>query len=262
MLDGSEDRVSPTTITQFEMMSSRMWPARESEELNGWVLRANQGITWRANSVLPLHWSGNVELSEAIKIAIEFYEQRDLSPIFKLTRASLPPELDLVLEKRGFTREKDTYVMTAPIEALTSVKPKVNVIVKETLTPEWIEAYNAGNRYAKMELRVRLEIMDRIRAKKGFALAKIGNKVAGVGLGVMEAEWVGLFAIWTIPQFRRRGVGRAVSQAIGLWAKNQGVRKAFLQVQAENRPAIGLYKSIGFRTIYTYWYRILRKGKS
>ncbi len=255
-------RGCPSVVTSLEVISSHMWPARESEELNGWILRANEGVTWRANSVLPLYWKGRVMLSEAIGVAIRFYERRRLLPIFKLTQASRPPELDRTLEKVGFTREKDTYVMTAPIEALSSINPRVDVVVDEALTPGWVEAYNAGGRFSERELRLRISIMKRIRAKKGFARAIIGDNVVGVGLGVLENDWLGLFAIWTIPRFRRRGVGTAISQALGSWAKSLGARRAFLQVQVENKPALALYRSLGFKTIYTYWYRVLRSKPS
>ncbi|MHA2115884.1 MAG: GNAT family N-acetyltransferase, partial [Candidatus Thorarchaeota archaeon] len=41
------------------------------------------------------------------------------------------------------------------------------------------------------------------------------------------------------------------------WGEDHGAEKAFLQVEETNTPALDLYKSMGFDTLYTYWYRIL-----
>ena len=53
------------------------------------------------------------------------------------------------------------------------------------------------------------------------------------GLGVMEAQ-------------RRRGVGRALMQAALREAESMGGDRLGLAVEADNRPAIGLYEALGF----------------
>jgi ribosomal protein S18 acetylase RimI-like enzyme len=42
-----------------------------------------------------------------------------------------------------------------------------------------------------------------------------------------------------------------------MWGEDLGGKDAFLQVEAKNVPAVSLYESMGFETMYTYWYRIL-----
>ncbi len=42
-----------TLVPQIERLSMRAWPALEEEWLDGWLLRAAQGYTDRANSVNP-----------------------------------------------------------------------------------------------------------------------------------------------------------------------------------------------------------------
>jgi ribosomal protein S18 acetylase RimI-like enzyme len=44
------------------------------------------------------------------------------------------------------------------------------------------------------------------------------------------------------------------------WARLRGAREAWLQVEADNEPALGLYRSIGFSEIYRYHYRRPREA--
>ncbi len=68
----------------------------------------------------------------------------------------------------------------------------------------------------------------------GFAL---GRAVAG------EAE---LMTIAVPPVARRQGQGRALLTAFLAEALVRGADSAFLEVAADNRPAIGLYRAGGF----------------
>jgi hypothetical protein len=63
------------TIKELELLGHNAWVAEEKIRLAGWLLRANHGVTRRANSVLPLE-SPNLPLSLAIDSAIEFHDFR------------------------------------------------------------------------------------------------------------------------------------------------------------------------------------------
>ena len=70
---------------------------------------------------------------------------------------------------------------------------------------------------------------------------------------------MGIFSIRTMPEFRRRGVGWSINCALSIWGEENGADTAFLQVEADNNPALALYEKLGFKTLYTYWYRILEE---
>ncbi|NJL19947.1 MAG: GNAT family N-acetyltransferase [Leptolyngbyaceae cyanobacterium SM1_3_5] len=77
-----------------------------------------------------------------------------------------------------------------------------------------------------------------------------------VGLAVLESKDVGLFEIVTREIHRRQGRGRSIVLGLLSWAKQQGATTAYLQVVADNLPALKLYEKLGFTELYQYFYRI------
>ncbi len=75
---------------------------------------------------------------------------------------------------------------------------------------------------------------DLLSAEGGFALIR---SVAG------ETE---LLTIAVIPEFRRRGIAAHLIRLLCNMAKSRGSEQVFLEVSAENKPAIVLYEKAGF----------------
>ncbi len=71
--------------------------------------------------------------------------------------------------------------------------------------------------------------------RHGFAL---GRAIAG------EAE---LLTLAIAPEHRRRGLGRHLLASFEREARRRGARSAFLEVSADNIPAIALYAAAGYR---------------
>jgi ribosomal protein S18 acetylase RimI-like enzyme len=245
-------------ITEFERMTAQAWPAKESETIDGWIVRANDGVTWRANTVLPFEELTNLSLEEALLDIRKFYENRDLPPAFKITSASKPKELDSILEQQGYVKESETLVQTTSIDEILSIDSGHEVQIEEKLNPVWSSTYCDVRGVDEFSLKTRLDIMKRIPFPKGFALGFLDGNIAGIGIGVLQGEWLALFAIRTFNEYRRVGIATAVNRGLAMWAKEQGGKRAYLQVEAPNTPAISLYSTLGFKTFYNYWYRILR----
>jgi ribosomal-protein-alanine N-acetyltransferase len=60
------------------------------------------------------------------------------------------------------------------------------------------------------------------------------------------ADELHVLNVATMPAFRRRGVGRALMDAALAFARENQVRLLILEVRRNNRPAIRLYKGLGF----------------
>ena len=248
--------VTEQEIAELELIASHCWPARDIVRYKGWIIHWNDGITWRANSVLPHKWESSVDLEQIVDYVINLYRERNTPPAFKITKASQPKELDALLIEKGFEQRMVTHVQTAPIGDISCLDPRLPIDLFK-VTDESLDILMHRSERERKEIEVRREIIHRIAGEKNIARVLMHGNIAGVGLGVVEGEWLGLFSIRTIPEFRRRGVAWSVSCALAMWGEDHGAERVFLQVEAENKPALKLYESMGFKTMYTYWYRIL-----
>ena len=246
------------TISKFELLTAECWPAREEKTIKGWLLRAHDGITARANAVYPYTNQSDIELSALIEEAIKFFEQRGHPPIFKMTDVCRPEGLDLKLDGLGFGVEMRTHLKIAPLDNLTSITPTIDVKIDEIAPSGWFETYADASGYSDRTISARRSIIEDIKLRKTYASVLIDGKIVGLGLGVVNNGWLGLFSIVISSQYRRRGIGTSINQALGSWAKQLGAENAFLQVEFENHPSIVMYEKMGFKTLYDYWYRVRR----
>ncbi len=248
--------MSESEIAELELLASHCWPAREIINYKGWIIHWNDGVTWRANSVLPNKWDSKIDVENVIDYVIDLYGEKNTPPAFKISPASQPEGLDELLEEKGFEQRMVTHVQTAPIEEISCLSPRVPVDLFK-VTDESLDTLRYQSKREKLAIEVRREIIHHIEGDKKIARVMMHGNIAGVGLGVVEGEWLGLFSIRTLPEYQRRGVAWSLNCALAMWGEDHGAKRAFLQVEAENTPALRLYESMGFKTMYTYWYRIL-----
>jgi predicted GNAT family acetyltransferase len=91
-----------------------------------------------------------------------------------------------------------------------------------------------------------------------FLLDK-GEPVASSAFNSRTAEAVQVGGVWTPPEFRRRGYGRAVVAASLLDAREEGVATAVLFTGINNIPAQKAYEALGFAHIGDYCILLLRE---
>lgn len=245
-------------VSRLEDIGSRSWQAKEIELLGGWQLRADEGITRRANSVLPLEPPG-VDIESAVKKCVTFYMTRGILPRFQVTAFSMPSGLDDYLKESGWTEGLVVDVQTAEIDGISAPKPDPDVELLDSPTDDWINAYLRASDHQDESPRIRQAIMMRSALPKRFAQLVIDNQVAGVGIGILCEEWVGLYSIATAPDFRKRKVATRISHALLDWGQRMNADHAYLQVEVDNNPALDLYRNLGFIHCYRYWYRDYEK---
>ena len=248
--------VSEREIAQLELLASHCWPAREVINYKGWIIHWDSGVTWRANSVLPIDWQSSVDVEQVIDYVIDLYQEKGTPPAFKISPASQPSGLDDLLEKKGFVQRMVTHVQTTAIDNISCLDPRLPVDLFK-VTDESLDFLMHRSERDARAIEVRREIIHRIEGAKKIARVMIHGNIGGIGLGVVEEDWLGLYSIRTLPEYRRRGVAWSINCALAMWGEDHGAKQAFLQVEADNHPALHLYGTMGFRTMYTYWYRIL-----
>jgi GNAT superfamily N-acetyltransferase len=227
--------------------------------LEGWTLRAAPGAPFRrANSVLPLG-SDDTPLEPRVEAVEQFYAELDLPARFQLSPAARPAELDAVLEHRGYRYDAPVGVFVADTGTVVARTDKGATTISSKIDDEWRDEYAAAHgddEVARRRLTAYGRLLRDIRPSVTAVVARAGEQLVGIGLGVRERGWVGVYAMGTHPEARRRGAARAVLHTLAEWAQAGDAHRMYLQVEESNTPARTLYESAGFTPLYRYWYRV------
>ncbi|WP_246536812.1 GNAT family N-acetyltransferase [Paenibacillus cookii] len=243
---------------QIEEYSLNAWPALQTLVYDGWLLRFADGYTKRSNSVNALYNRDEERLERKIAKCEELYAKAGLPTVFKVTSFG-PPSLDRGLESRGYTLVDPSCNMF--LEDLDgSAKPLLtDAEVFAAPTSAWLETLARLNpKLSEHDLAVTAKMLSGTVLQTGCFTLYEGAVPVACGIGVIEDHMVGLFDIVTSEQHRNRGYGEQLIRNILRWAKENGATQSYLQVLQHNPPAHRLYEKLGYRQIYSYWYRVKR----
>lgn len=230
-------------INGIELAAAEAMPAPITEKLGDWWLRAASGFTGRANAALPIGSPG-VPLDQAFDAVVEFYRRHGLPPTIDVP-LPLYRLVARALTERGWALECTVLIQTIEIDDLianTPADPRFELTQEPT--PEML-ALIAGRRGP-------LPPVARHVLTAVPVLAFTGYSSNSMGRGTVTRGWLGLFYIETAPDARRQGLARAAIGTLARWGAGEGARRAYLQVQDDNAPAIALYESLGFTTHHSY----------
>jgi N-acetylglutamate synthase len=236
---------------RVEEASINAWPAMQQLLVDGWLLRFARGFTKRANSVIPLY-PGERPVADKVRFCENAYARERLRCIFRLTSIGGHDELDHLLAARGYGYLDPTEVMARPLAIAPSASPRLRMLTGA----RWLDAYGALTGMPDTARRLHQAILRGIPLPCGYAVVGRPEAPLACGLAVVEDDLVGLFDVVTAPAARRTGCATELVRSLLAWAHDQGARLAYLQMVADNHPARGLYRGLGFETLYRYWYRI------
>lgn len=126
---------------------------------------------------------------------------------------------------------------------------------------DWLAAFKAtgGTRpaaVAPLALSRLGAALERVAADLICLVARTADGApAAVAVAVADREYLGIYDLAVAPSCRRSGLGRRMVLACLAHGADAGCREAWLQVTAENAPARGLYRALGFSEAYRYHYR-------
>jgi N-acetylglutamate synthase len=254
------DHGAVNEILELERAAARHWRGTEEEWLGGWLLRAAEGFTGRANSALPLA-DPDMPLDDAVAAVADWYRARGLPPMIAvplpIEGAGAGDKLDTYLsERKWVTRSSPAFVMTADLASVSpSPELSAGAAFRTDAEPDdqWLRLYHYRGQAQQPPVIRKLLASAEFQA---FVSIRSGGGAMAVGRLSIAEGWAGITAVEVDPAYRRRGLGAALTQAICAEAAARGVRRAFLQVETANTAAQALYERCGFRYSHRYHYRV------
>lgn len=249
------DNDQSAEIKIIEDLSLNAWPSHQMLFYDGWILRFSYFYTHRTNCVEQIGVSC-LPLEEKIRECEAIYRRWGTPAIFKISPLT-NPDLDPMLEARGYHIEHSVAVMTKRLDDVQPYEPHHPLKIEDTVSSEWIEGLfrmkevnNSNHR------RVVPQMYSAIPMREIAVSLRAENRISATGLGIIDRDYVGIYAIHVDQKLRRMGIARDVVSTILSRGAQKGAMSAYLQVVADNHPAKSLYRSLGFTDSYRCWFRV------
>ncbi|MGG6309476.1 GNAT family N-acetyltransferase [Paenibacillus macerans] len=241
----------------LELLAASGWPPSEQERMGAWRLRANGGVTTRANSVLA---AGPFPEGEWLEEAERFYRDRGLPSCFHVSESS-PKELDGVLAAAGYEVSMNCLLLAASGREVLQRSADyavgdADVAFAAEPVEAWMSDFLRMEGFQEVRRPGYLSIFTAMPAPKAFATICDTGEPMGVATAVIEAGWAGISNVVVDPRHRRKGVAGRMLRALAAWALDNGAEGMYLQVLENNRPALELYGKLGFVAVSGYHYRV------
>lgn len=237
-------------IRNAEYAAAHGWPGLEQEWIDGWLARAGDRLTNRANSAVPLEPGASTSTATCDRLR-HWYADRGLPVVLHLPDrlASLPaPERHA---PTWMTRD-ETVFLTASAELVAATSCTLDV--SDVPSRDWLDRCPLGVEHPSRETILRSVVGGRL----GFGLLHTTGPVGIVRAAITTAldgvVWAGLSSIEVSNASRRRGYGERLVREMTAWAVSAGSTRVYVQVLATNEPALRLYRRIGFTEHHRYRY--------
>jgi N-acetylglutamate synthase len=227
-----------------------VWPAVDTLFMDGWVLRFANGYSSRANSASALVM--NAALAPALLERIEgLYRAAALTPCVRVTPVC-HPDVAPTLLSRGWRIKDRSLTMVLDLADWRGRTPDSRVTLERAASRAWAQGVGAVQAPEKRNADHLLAIVGRIRVPAAFATLTDEARMVGFGMCAIDRGYAEIGSIVVDEARRGQGIGRKVVEALLAFAAMEGASHAFLQVDATNALALGLYRSQGFVDIGPY----------
>ncbi|KQY39264.1 MULTISPECIES: N-acetylglutamate synthase, CG3035 family [Nocardia] len=243
-------------IRSLETAAAMAWPGSAHLWIDGWLVRAGNGYTGRANSAVPLGESGVpavLSIDTMHKIA-DWYTSQGLPLLLQLPDrlAPVPPT---------WNTWSETVVLG--LDIANFVLPQGPSMVRITDEPEdgWLRTHRYRGEIPldpavrEPDRAVLTSVLD---GTLGFASLGLPEPLA-IGRGAVTTapdgrRWVGLTCVAVATAHRRNGLGALLCAELIRWGAEQGASHAYVQVEVGNSGALALYRELGFIEHHAYRY--------
>lgn len=245
-------RPSLPLVRRLEAVGFRAWPARNVSFDGSWQLRTTPGHpSKRLNCLVPLDPADSRDMADRIAAAEAAFHAQGITPSIRQSPLC-PQELPPVLEKLGWVPRQRTFVMAAELAKMDLATGMDHLPTHDV--QRFAEACIRIDEARDTTVEVLTDIIRAIVPPAGLFLMENAEGPQAVGICVQDNDMAGLQQVVVEKNQRRRGLGHELVTAALRWARLRGARQAWLQVLADNAPAIALYEQLGFRVAYDYRY--------
>lgn len=226
--------------------------AHDAHEVIGpWILGLRPGSIGRAHSAAPL--THTLVRDDGLIARIEAaYRARSMSPVFRLPEVEGLSSLAEALTERGYVPKQPTQVMCADLTRVASVAKPDEVVLLERPDEAWASVF-LGEGFDPEDGAQRVAVLSNSPGAV-FAAVRDGAGAHAVGVLSLSADWASLHGMRTRRDRRGQGLAGQVMARLAQAGLERGARRAFLQVEAGNSPALALYARAGFTPLWRYHY--------
>jgi GNAT superfamily N-acetyltransferase len=244
---------TPAQIEAIERATLEALRPAHLHAIAHWLLPFDPAEVGRARSAVPLRHDG-LNLA-ALPALCAHYQQNGWPVVLRIADVPGLRPWQAALQAQGYQPSAAVHVQTATVHTLrqaaahTSAPPTTRSATPDTA---WSSVYTAEG-FDAVDGAQRAQLLSR-SAGACYATVQSGGQSLAAGVGCIGQGWLSLHGMRTVPAAQGRGLAGALIGTLADWAQAQGVGHAFLQVEADNAPALALYRRFGFQTAWTYHY--------
>jgi ribosomal protein S18 acetylase RimI-like enzyme len=246
------------TVRRYEAAGFRAWPASFVQYDGTWVIRLTAGLpAKRLNSINPLDPGDGSNIGDRIARAGRRFDAYGRPLTFRISPLA-GKVLCAHLDDLDWLSFSESIVMRLPLEGAP-----LDGAIDQIPLKDIGRFVGAALRVQALEATLRpgfSEVIGSIEPEAGLFVTEEDDEPVATAVCVHDGDLAGLFEVATHVRRRGNGHGRQVVLSALRWARHRGAREAWLQVEADNEAAIGLYRSLGFADAYRYHYRRQRSA--
>ncbi|MBL0150534.1 MAG: GNAT family N-acetyltransferase [Ideonella sp.] len=247
---------SPAWLARIEDACLNASAPPQQRWLDGWLMRLSPGKARRARSVHAL-FDGHLPLDERLADAETVYRAAGLPLIFRITPFTQPAGLDGELDRRGFVRVDETLVLYCPVLPEHADTLPDGLTLESPCHVDFADAVGELRASPPAHRRSHAErlVLSPVPYQGWLVRRPTDGAIVACAQTVRDGDMVGLYDVFVHPAARGQALSRRLCAKLLAQARGNGARLGYLQVQADNAPAVSVYRRLGFVDGYRYHYR-------
>ena len=245
-------------IALLEELQYNAFPPLQTRLFDGWTLRFGGNFTYRVNCANPLY-PGSLPPETVLEEIESAYLASGLKGCIVKLHQGMGDQAavyDRLLAQRGYQADRRGNIFLCDLASFSHDYQNA-VTLEHQVRPGWLKDFLDMNGTREEEQRKAAErMLQNIPLPVLAASITLDGKTVACGLGVCERGFVGLYDIYVDSAYRRRGLGADLCAGIMDGGRALGCHTGYLQVLQNNTGARALYRGLGYREDYEYWFRL------